>query len=148
MRERSAGASALDASFRGVKDEVRKTISAATPTHLHLRQRIVWILGATFAVALVGSVAIYFLERDASGTHIDTFGDSLFWTSCQLLTVSSQLPNPLSTGGRILDVFLELWAISVVASLAGSFGAFFHRRGMETHPPPWIRSQQQGDQQH
>ena len=28
----------------------------------------------------------------------------------------------------------EIFAISVVATLAGSFGAFFHRRGMELHP--------------
>ena len=48
--------------------------------------------------------------------------------------MSSQLPNPISTGGRILDVFLQAWAISVGASLAGSFGAFFHRRGLERDP--------------
>ena len=33
----------------------------------------------------------------------------------QLLTVSSQIRNPLTTGGRITDVFLELWAVIVVA---------------------------------
>jgi hypothetical protein len=48
--------------------------------------------------------------------------------------VSSQLPNPISTGGRIVDVFLQLFAITVVATLAGSFGAFFNRRSLERHP--------------
>ena len=48
--------------------------------------------------------------------------------------MSSQLPNPISTPARVLDVFLQAWAISVVAMLAGSFGAFFHRRGLERDP--------------
>jgi hypothetical protein len=126
--------------------EIRMTMRAETKTHLHLRQRVMWILGATVVVAIAGSVANYFFERDATGTKIHTFGDSLFWTSCQLLTVSSQLPNPISTEARILDVFLELWAISVVATLAGSFGAFFHRRGVERDPmEPDVSRQQPGD---
>jgi mannose/fructose/N-acetylgalactosamine-specific phosphotransferase system component IID len=62
------------------------------------------------------------------GSEIVTVGDSVFWTSCQLLTVSSQLRVPLSTGGRIVDVFLELYAITVVTTLAGSWGAFFHHQ--------------------
>jgi hypothetical protein len=82
----------------------------------------------------VASVLILHFERDAPGTEITNFGDALFWTSTQLLTVSSQLPNPISTPARVLDVFLQLWAISVVAVLAGSFGAFFHRRGVERDP--------------
>src|SRR5438477_337976 len=114
--------------------EVGMVVRAASKTHLHLRQRLIWILGATLVVAVAGSVAIYFFERHTQGTEIHTLGDSFFWTTCQLLTVSSQLKNPISTGARILDVFFELWAISVVATLAGSFGAFFHRRGIERDP--------------
>ena len=114
--------------------ELRKVAVAATPTHLHLRQRVTAIALATVGLDLVASVAIFFLERHQANTGITNIGDSFFWTTTQLLTVSSQLPNPLSTGGRILDVFLQVWAISVVAALAGSFGAFFHRRGLERHP--------------
>ena len=88
----------------------------------------------TLVVDAVASVLIYLFERHATGTAITSFGDSVFWTSTQLLTVSSQLPNPISTPARVLDVFLQAYAISVVAALAGSFGAFFHRRGMERDP--------------
>jgi hypothetical protein len=103
----------------------------ATPTHEHLRARIGFVVVATMLLDAVASVLIYFFERDASGTEITNIGDALFWTSTQLLTVSSQLPNPISTPARVLDVFLQAYAISVVAVLAGSFGAFFHRRGLE-----------------
>jgi hypothetical protein len=107
-----------------------------TPTHLHLRARIVALLVATVLLDALASVLVFIFERNAEGTGITTYGDSLFWTSTQLLTVSSQLPNPISTPGRVLDVFLQAYAISVVAILAGSFGAFFHRRGIERDPLP------------
>ena len=109
-------------------------VRGATPTHEHLRSRVAFVIVATLALDAVASVLILHFERDAPGTEITNLGDALFWTSTQLLTVSSQLPNPISTPARVLDVFLQLWAISVVAVLAGSFGAFFHRRGVERDP--------------
>jgi hypothetical protein len=90
---------------------------------------------ATVVLDAVASVLVFLFERHAAGTGITTLGASAFWTSTQLLTVSSQLPNPISTPARVLDVFLQAYAISAVAILAGSFSAFFHRRGMERDPP-------------
>jgi hypothetical protein len=114
-------------------------VRGVTPTHAHLRARIVFVVGATLTLDALASVVILLFERRAPGTQITNLGDSVFWTSTQLLTVSSQLPNPISTPARVLDVFLQAYAISVVAVLAGSFGAFFHRRGIERdplhHPP-------------
>jgi hypothetical protein len=92
------------------------------------------VLGVTVLVDVVASMLILGFERNAAGTKISNLSDSLFWTSTQLLTVSSQLPNPISTPARVLDVFLQAYAISVVAVLAGSFSAFFHRRGVERDP--------------
>jgi hypothetical protein len=107
----------------------------ATTTHEHLRSRLSFVSVATLLVDAVASVLIFAFERHASGTKITNLGDAVFWTSTQLLTVSSQLPNPISTPARVLDVFLQAYAISVVAVLAGSFGAFFHRRSLERDPP-------------
>jgi hypothetical protein len=115
--------------------EVRHVARAATPTHQHLRYRLLFLFVATVALDAVASVLILGFERHSAGTQITNLGDSLFWTSTQLLTVSSQLPNPISTPARVLDVVLQAYAISAVAILAGSFSAFFHRRGMERDPP-------------
>lgn len=114
--------------------EVYDIARADTQTHRFLRSRITAALVFTLAVDLAGSVAMYFAERHAPGTKITSFGDALFFTTAQLLTVSSQLPNPLTPLGRVIDVLLELYGITVVAAMAGSFGAFFHRRGEELHP--------------
>lgn len=86
---------------------------------------------ATIGVDLVCAVLAFLLERHSQETEIKTFGSAVFWTSTQLLTVSSQIKNPISTGGRILDVFMEVWAISVIATLAGAMGSFIQKRGEE-----------------
>ncbi len=103
-----------------------------TRTHEVLRSRLVALFLATLILDAVASLLILVFERNADGTEITNIGDAAFWTTTQLLTVSSQLPNPISTPARVLDVLLQLWAISAVAILAGSFGAFFHRRSAET----------------
>jgi hypothetical protein len=124
----------MERPLRTAAHEVAMVVRAASPTHQHLRMRLVVLFVTTLVIDLIASTAILALERDQPGTGIHSFGDALFWTSTQLLTVSSQLPNPLSAGARVIDVGLQMWAISVVAMLAGSFGAFFHRRGMERDP--------------
>jgi hypothetical protein len=65
-------------------------------------------------------------------SEIKTLGSAAFWTTTQLLTVSSQIKNPISAGGRILDVFMEIYAITVIATLAGAVGTFLQARGRET----------------
>lgn len=125
---------------RGVR-EIGNVLRGATPTHEHLRSRVSFVLAATLLLDAVASVLVLLFERHAGGTQINDFGDAVFWTSTQLLTVSSQLPNPISTPARVLDIFLQAYAISVVAVLAGSFGAFFHRRGNEQDPPRAASSQ-------
>jgi hypothetical protein len=113
---------------RLVLSEVAATVRGDTETHVHLRERIVGIALITVAVDLVCGVLTYFFERHASGTDVKSIGSAMFFSSTQLLTVSSSMANPLTTAGRVLDVLMEAYAITVVASLAGSFGAFFHHR--------------------
>jgi hypothetical protein len=111
--------------------EAMMLVRGMTPAHRHLRSRLAALLVTTVVLDVAASVLVWRLERDQPGTAIHTLGDAAFWTSTQLLTVSSQLPNPLSTSARVLDVVLQAYAISVVAILAGSLGAFFHGRTME-----------------
>ncbi len=93
--------------------------------HRRLLARLAIVLMATLAIDALGSVLVYLLERGADGTEITTFGDAVFFTTVQLLTVSSQLRNPLTPWGRVVDVLLEVWAVIVVAGSAGAVAAFF-----------------------
>ena len=93
--------------------------------HRRLLARLALVVAATAVLDVCATVAIYFLERHAKGTEIKSLGDALFFTTVQLLTVSSQLKNPLTAAGRVVDVVLELWAVIVVAGSAGAIAAFF-----------------------
>jgi len=107
-------------------------LRGASATHLRLRDALVTIAVATIGVDLVCAIAAFLLERHTQQTEIHTFGSAIFWTTTQLLTVSSQIRNPISPGGRILDVAMEIYAITVIASLAGALGSFLQKRGQET----------------
>ena len=111
--------------------EVYHVGRGSTTTHRRLRERLTVIAVATVGVDLICAVLVFFLERNAHETQIKTFGSALFWTSTQLLTVSSNLGNPISTGGRILDIFMELWAITVIAALTGAVASFLNKRAEE-----------------
>lgn len=93
--------------------------------HRRLVARLGLALLLTLAVDVVGAVVVYLLERHARQTEIHTLGDAFFFTTVQLLTVSSQLKNPLTAAGRVVDIGLEIWAVVVVASVGGAFASFF-----------------------
>jgi voltage-gated potassium channel len=93
--------------------------------HRRLLARLSIVLLATFVVDVLGTGAIYFAERHAAQTEITSLGDALFFTTVQLLTVSSQIRNPFTTWGRIADVVLELWGVLFVAGSTGAIAAFF-----------------------
>lgn len=93
--------------------------------HRRLLARLSIVLAATFVVDVLGTVAIYFAERHAASTEITSFGDAFFFTTVQLLTVSSQIRNPFTTWGRIADIGLELWGVLFVAGSTGAVAAFF-----------------------
>jgi hypothetical protein len=111
--------------------EVRDVLRAGTPTHGRLRDRVVAIMVATVGFDLVCAVLAFVFEHHQTQTQIKSLGSALFWTTTQLLTVSSSVQNPISFPGRVLDVVMEIYAITVIASLAGALGAFLVKRGEE-----------------
>lgn len=90
-----------------------------------MTSRLLLLLAATLVIDAVGTVLIYVFERHARGTDVRTVGQALFFTTVQLLTVSSQIRNPLTPAGRVVDVALELWAVTAVAGSAGAIASFF-----------------------
>jgi len=91
------------------------------------RSRIAKLTVASLVLDLVAAGAVLASEQGAPHAFA-TYLDALFWTTTQLLTVSSQLPNPERAVTKVLDVVLEAWAIIVVASLAATFSDLLHHR--------------------
>jgi hypothetical protein len=93
--------------------------------HQRLAARLLLACLLTIGVFVVGTVCIWAFESGHQGGDIHGFGDAAFFCAVQLLTVSSQMKNPLTSPGKVVDVCLEIWAIFVVASVAGSLATFF-----------------------
>ncbi len=109
--------------------EVRSVLGAGTPIHGRLRDRLVALALTTIGFDLVCGALAYLFEHGQANSQIHTFGSAIFWTTTQLLTVSSNLSNPISAPARILDVVMEIYAITVIGTLAAAFGAFLIKRG-------------------
>jgi ion channel len=117
-------------------EELMAVVRGSTPNHLHLRNRLGTLVGLVGVVDVVASAGVYLLERNAPGSDIHSWGDAIFWTTAQLLTVSSSLSNPVTGWGKVLDIAIMFIGITVVAVLAGTFGSFLYRLSMERAPHP------------
>jgi hypothetical protein len=142
-RTRGAGGQDVRAGQRiaddvsGARDGPRRAPRCATssararrPTAA-FRDRLVAIAVATIGFDVVCGVLGFLFEHDQKQTQIKSLGSAVFWTSTQMLTVSSNIQNPISFPGRVLDVVMEVYAITVIGSLAGALGAFLVKRGEE-----------------
>ena len=107
-----------------IREELRRTF-AWRPHHRRLVARLLLALTLTLLVDAIGTVLVWAFEPHGPTSDIQNLGDALFFSTVQLLTVSSQIKNPLTTGGRLVDVGLEIWALVVVTGVAGAFAAFF-----------------------
>ena len=105
--------------------EWRHTFFSWQQRHRLLVVRFTILVGLTSLVAFGGTVAIYFLERHAEETEVKTVFDAFYFTTVQLLTVSSSLKNPLSTGGRVVNILFEIWGVLFVAGATGVLATFF-----------------------
>src|SRR3954470_17387149 len=104
--------------------EARMLVRGESRTHEILRSRIAQLAAMTLIVDAVGTLLMFMLEHSARGSDFDDLGGALFWVTTQLTTVSSQMNNPVTTGGRFVDVVLQIWGIVVAATLAGAFASF------------------------
>jgi len=93
--------------------------------HRRLVARMAIAFGLSVVIDAVASVLMWHWENGIKGSDIHGFGDAVFFVTVQILTVSSQIKNPVTSDGKILDVILEVWAIFVITAVAGSFSAFF-----------------------
>ncbi len=122
------------------EDPVRRAEHDVAIAAAGFRTRIGTIAAVTVALDLAAAAVAYWGERGAPDAFT-SYWAALFWTSTQLLTVSSSLPNPERTLPKALDVLMELYAIVVVSSLAGTFADLLHHRTRRRSARSW---QQQG----
>jgi hypothetical protein len=100
-----------------VREELRR-LATWSERHRRLVARIVIAAGLSLVVDFAGALLMWQFE-------IHAFGNALFFTTAQILTVSSSLKNPITHAGQVVDVGLEMWGVFVITAVAGAFASFF-----------------------
>lgn len=111
-----------------VLSDIADVLRAASPDHLHLRNRLSKALVITLIFDLIASGLMLLIERHAPQTQLHDYWDAFYWTTSQLVTISSTMPNPVTGLGQFVCLIINIYAITVVSTLAGMFSAFFYSR--------------------
>ena len=114
-----------------IRSEIAAIRDRTTVAHAHFHDRLKALMVSALIVDLIGTLLFFLFEHDQAGTGVQNLGDSLFFVTTQMTSLGSPLPNPISTPGRIVDVGLEIYAITAGAALAGAFGSFFVHRSRD-----------------
>jgi hypothetical protein len=107
-----------------LSEELRRLITWSE-RHRRLLARVIIAFCLSAVVDVVCAVLMWSYESGLKGSDIHGFGDAFFFSTVQIVTVSSSLKNPVTSAGQVVDVVLEFWGIFVVTAVAGSFASFF-----------------------
>jgi hypothetical protein len=105
-------------------EEVRRLITWSE-RHRRLLARVIIAFCLSAVVDAVCATLMWSYESGLKGSSIHGFGDALFFSTAQIVTVSSSFKNPVTHAGQIVVVVLEGWGVFVVTAVAGSFASFF-----------------------
>ena len=90
-----------------------------------------YVLALTLIVVFVGAAGMYAFERDAPGGGFDSYATALWWTAMIITTMGSDY-WPLSPDGRVLCLFLALYAFTVFGYVAATLATYFIGRDAAT----------------
>ncbi len=88
-----------------------------------------YVLALTVLVTFTGAAGMYAFENAAPG-GLKSYGEALWWTTMVLTTMGSQY-WPQTIEGRVLCVFLALYAFAVFGYVTATLATFFIGRDAE-----------------
>lgn len=88
-----------------------------------------YVIALTVLVTLAGAAGMYTFEKEALGGP-KSYGEALWWTAMIMTTMGSQY-WPQTAEGRVLCVFLALYAFGVFGYVTAALATFFVGRDAE-----------------
>jgi len=88
-----------------------------------------YVVALTVLVLFTGAAGMYAFEHDVPN-GINSYGESLWWTAMVITTMGSQY-WPQTIEGRVLCVFLALYAFAVFGYVTATLATFFVGRDAE-----------------
>lgn len=89
-----------------------------------------YVLASTLLVTFAGAAGMYAFEKDAPA-GLGSYGESLWWTVMIMTTMGSQY-WPQTVEGRVLCVFLSLYAFGVFGYVTATLATYFIGRDAES----------------
>lgn len=83
-----------------------------------------YVVAFTALVTPVGAAGMYAFERNPGGPGLNSYGEALWWTAMLLTTVGSEY-WPRTPEGRLLALFLAVYAVSIFGYLAATLASVF-----------------------
>jgi hypothetical protein len=111
----------VNGGFQSAVDIMR----AKTRAHRHLRNRLLALFVVTVVMTLIFALGMYLIEHNARGADIHSYATAVYWSTAQLLTYGSSLSDPVTHGGRILEIMMDVYGLVVIGTLTASIGAYF-----------------------
>ena len=90
-----------------------------------------YVFALTVLVAFAGAAGMYAFENGAPG-GLNRYGEALWWTAMVMTTMGSQY-WPQTFEGRVLCVFLALYAVAVFGYVTATLATFFVGRDAENN---------------
>ncbi len=88
-----------------------------------------YVFALTLLVTFAGAAGMYKFEKDAPG-GLHSYGEALWWTAMMMTTMGSQY-WPQTIEGRVLCVFLALYAFAVFGYVTATLATYFVGRDAE-----------------
>ncbi|PXX90322.1 potassium channel protein [Marinobacter vulgaris] len=90
-----------------------------------------YVIALTVLVTFAGAAGMYAFENEASG-GLNSYGESLWWTAMIMATMGSEY-WPQTAEGRVLCVFLALYAFGVFGYVTAALATFFVGRDADSN---------------
>jgi voltage-gated potassium channel len=90
-----------------------------------------YVIALTVLVTFAGAAGMYAFENGARG-GLNSYGEALWWTAMVMTTMGSQY-WPQTVEGRVLCVFLALYAFAVFGYVTATLATFFVGRDAENN---------------
>ncbi|MGV8908650.1 MAG: potassium channel family protein [Propionicimonas sp.] len=92
---------------------------------------VIYTVGSTILLVIVGSLAITDAERGEPGANIMTWGDGLWWALSTITTVGYGDRFPVSLAGRIVAAALMIGGIALLGVVTATIASWLVQRVSE-----------------
>lgn len=103
----------------------------------HLKRQLSWliansrdailprVLALVVALVVLGGALVNQFEHGVEGANIKDLGDAMWWAVVTIATVGYGDRFPVTTGGRLVGLFLMFFGVGVLSILTATIASFF-----------------------